>query len=88
MYSYCRWAETCWTLWNRGALDTETYLSRERFILSYLGNPKGGRIWWDQWKNLFDPRFSERLDAGFEETDSAGTSFATADFYQKWRNGD
>jgi len=85
VYSYARWAETCWTLWRRDALDTETYLSRERFILSYLGHPEGGRIWWEQWKSIFDPRFASHLDTRWAETDSAQTLIHVAPFYEPWQ---
>ena len=87
-HSHTRWCETCWTLWIRGALEEETYDSRERFIVSLLGGPEGGQIWWNHWKTIFDPRFVERIDQKFSDTDNTESVIQTAPFYdpKHWQN--
>lgn len=81
-HSHTRWCETCFTLWSRGTLDEETYYSRERFLLSFLGNPSGGRIWWAHWKIIFDPRFVVRIDQKFSDTANSESVIQTAPFYE------
>ena len=87
-HSHTRWCETCWTLWTRGALEEETYDSRERFIVSLLGSPEGGQIWWNHWKTIFDPRFVERLDRKFIEAGPKPSVIQEATFYdpKHWQN--
>ncbi len=67
LHSYTRWLETCWTLSQGGALTKGIFESRETFLTGLLGQPNGGRIWWDMWKTNFDPSFAAHLDERFIE---------------------
>jgi len=82
-HSHTRWCETCWTLWVIGALDQETYASREKFIISFLSHPEGGRVWWKNWKEIYDPRFSERIEQKLNESGSKNGLVEFAPFYDK-----
>ena len=80
-YSYTRWLETCWNLCEQKALDKKIYDSRELFIVGIIGNPKGGRIWWDMWKALYDPDFAAHLDQTLDTHGSEDSYVLKAPFY-------
>jgi hypothetical protein len=81
LYSYTRWLETCWNLSEQKTLDQNIYKSRELFILGILSNPKGGRVWWEMWKELYDPKFVAELDRALEAYDPAQSYVLRAPFY-------
>lgn len=53
--------ELAFMLWQQGALDEESYVSREEYFLSILLQP-GRQYWWDELWYLIDPRFRARID--------------------------
>ena len=81
LYSYTRWLETCWNLQEQKALDKKIYDSRELFIVGIIGNPKGGRVWWEMWKELYDPDFVAHLDSALDNYESSGSYVLKAPFY-------
>jgi hypothetical protein len=81
LYSYSRWLETCWNLSALKALDQNIYKSRELFMLGILNNPKGARIWWEMWKELYDPDFVADFDRALEAYDPGESYVLKAPFY-------
>ena len=53
--------ELAFMLWQEGALDEASYLSREEFFITLMLSP-GRREWWDNHAFLIDPRFRARID--------------------------
>ena len=53
--------ELAFMLWQQGALDEESYVSREEYFLSVLLQP-GRHYWWNEVAYLIDPRFRDRID--------------------------
>ena len=90
LYSYTRWLETCWNLSVQKALDQKIYKSRELFLLGILGNPEGGRIWWEMWKELYDPDFVASFDKALQAYDPTESYVLKAPFYapEHWMEKD
>jgi hypothetical protein len=53
--------ELAFMLWQEGALDEASYLSREEYFITLMLSP-GRREWWDNHAILIDPRFRARID--------------------------
>jgi len=89
-HSHTRWCETCWTLWTRGALDKETYDTREKFIVAFLGHPEGGLVWWNNWKAIYDPRFVDRINKKLADSTNERSLVEFAPFYEQkyWEEDD
>lgn len=82
LHAYIRWCETCWLLWNRGAIDDVTYSSRESMTILML-SPKGVRKWWGVVKGVYDPRFVALFDKKLIELGPDAPSIVEAvPFYQ------
>ena len=90
LYSYTRWLETCWNLSVQKTLEQSIYKSRELFLLGILGNPEGGRIWWEMWKELYDPDFVASFDGALEAYDPTESYVLKAPFYspEHWMEKD
>ncbi len=54
--------ELAFIWWKEGALDEQSYLSREDYFLTLLLSP-GRRYWWDNLLYLIDPRFIDRANS-------------------------
>ena len=68
--------ETAWVLWQQGAIDEETYLSREEYFLSLTSAP-GRALWWTEYTFVLDPRFRARINQQLKKANPN-------DFYEKF----
>ncbi|NKC01284.1 MAG: hypothetical protein GKR90_22685 [Pseudomonadales bacterium] len=63
--------ELAFMLWHEGAIDEQSYVSREEYWLYCLLAP-GRRFWWDNYVYLLDERFIARINERLAEQDNLG----------------
>jgi len=63
--------ELAFMLWQEGALDEASYVSREEYLLSMLLAP-GRRVWWEDYSYLIDHRFRGRINQRLKEAEEVG----------------
>jgi len=63
--------ELAFMLFQEGALDERSYISREEYFLSMLLSP-GRRYWWDELAYLIDQRFRDRINDQVAIADKLG----------------
>jgi len=82
LYTHMRWFETCWKLWQHGTLDDGPYEARVIFVASLMGQPQGGRIWWEQIRYMFDQEFVRHLESKLEDLGETVPSITEVPFYK------
>jgi hypothetical protein len=63
--------ELAFMLWQQGAIDEQTYATKEAHLITVLMSP-GRRYWWDEVEYIVDPRFRRRIDSQLAIAEAEG----------------